>query len=142
MKYFSIQELTSSNKATALGMPNEPGETEVRALTALIDKVLDPIREKWGKPITVNSGYRSKKLNSAVKGVPTSQHLKGEAADITAGSPELNKKLFEQIKSMEEKGEIEFDQLIWERGSKIGPAWIHISYKATGVNRHQTISIK
>ena len=99
MKYFSISELTYSTKAKELHIDNTPfSYAIVDNLTNLIENLLDPIRDAWGKPLHVNSGYRCPALNKAVGGKPTSQHLKGEAADITAGSKAENKKLFEMIK--------------------------------------------
>jgi hypothetical protein len=128
MKYFTIKELTS----TGTGMPNVPGTVETENLTNLVDKLLDPVREKWGKPIRVNSGYRSMTVNMTVGGATTSQHLKGEAADITAGSKEDNKKLFEIIKA----GYV-FDQLIDESDY----TWLHVSLKRDGVNRKQILHL-
>ena len=84
-QFFTIKELTDSETASKRGIDNTPGDSEKQALTRLIDNCLDPIRRMWGRPITVNSGYRCDKLNAAVGGVPTSQHRLGEAADITAG---------------------------------------------------------
>ena len=75
----------------------------------LCQKVLQPLRDKFGSAIIVNSGYRSPAVNKAVGGVPTSQHVRGEAADITAGSKERNKRLFEILKT------IEVDQTIDEK---------------------------
>lgn len=99
MKYFTISELTYSTKARELHIDNTPFSYEVvDNLTNLIENLLEPIREAWGKPLNVNSGYRCSALNKAVGGKPTSQHLKGEAVDITAGSKAENKKLFEMIK--------------------------------------------
>lgn len=100
MKYFSLTELTHSTKAKELHIDNTPfSYSIIDNLTNLIESLLDPIREMWGKPLHVNSGYRCLALNKAVGGKPTSQHLKGEAADITAGSKADNKKLFEMIKA-------------------------------------------
>lgn len=98
-----------------------------------MEQCLDPIREAWGKPIRVNRGYSSKQLNAAVGGVATSQHLRGEAADITTGTREDNKRLFDLIQTLG----VEFDQLIDESGYK----WLHISYKAQG-NRRQVLHLK
>jgi hypothetical protein len=128
MKYFTLKELT----ATGTGKPNMPGTAETENLTNLVDKLLDPVREKWGKPIRVNSGYRSIAVNLEVKGAATSQHLKGEAADITAGSKDDNKKLFEMIKS-----DFMFDQLIDETDY----TWLHVSLKRNGVNRKQILHL-
>ena len=90
--------------------------------------MLDPLRQAWGRPIIVNSGYRSPAVNRAVGGVPNSQHTRGEAADITAGSPELNRQLYELAQRLA----LPYDQLIDERGYR----WLHVSHKAAG-NRRQ-----
>ena len=132
MKYFTIHELTHSDTAHQKGIDNTPPPAIKVKLTSLINNLLDPIREAWGDPITVNSGYRCPVLNKAVGGVPTSQHQKGEAADITVGSPELNRQLFDLIA----KGDFDFDQLIDE--SNYG--WVHISYSA-GKNRHKILHL-
>lgn len=135
MTYFSISELTYSSKARELHIDNTPFSlTVIDNLTNLVESLLDPIREMWGKPLHVNSGYRCLALNKAVGGKPTSQHLKGEAADITAGSKADNKKLFEMIKA----SGLVYDQLIDEYGF----SWIHISLKRDGGNRKQIIAVK
>jgi hypothetical protein len=90
-------------------------------LQALVEHVLDPARERLGMPITVNSGYRCLAHNKAVGGVKNSQHLKGEAADITCAD---NKRLAEIIEQLGN-----FDQLI------VYPTFLHVSYKRQGVNR-------
>ena len=129
MRYFTIEELEHSDTATKYKIDNTSnGETRTN-LIKLIELLLDPIRTKWGKPIKVNSGYRCSKLNRMVGGASTSQHLLGEAADITVGSPEENRKLFEMILSMN----ILFDQLILEDGGK----WIHISLKWRVVSKNR-----
>ena len=133
MKYFTIHELTQSDTAQQKGIDNTPPPAIKVKLTSLINNLLDPIREAWDSPITVNSGYRCPVLNKAVGGVPTSQHQKGEAADITVGSPELNRQLFDLIA----KGDFDFDQLIDESNY----SWVHISY-AVGKNRHAILHIK
>lgn len=136
MKYFTIAELTKSATADARGIDNTP-PPEVRVkLSNLIHNLLDPIRERWGAPIYVNSGFRCPQLNMIMPGAsPTSQHMKGEAADITAGSVEKNRRLFELIKAMAAEGVISFDQLIDEQGL----SWIHVSHKAGGGNRGQIL---
>lgn len=142
MKYFTIAELSRSTVAAARNIDNTPPAGVRIALTALVDRVLDPVREAWGRPLTVNSGYRSLALNAAAGGASTSQHLRGEAADITAGSAALNKQLFDLIVKMAADGSLdpafEFDQLIDERGY----SWIHVSYRADGRNRNQKLHIK
>jgi len=120
MKYFTIKELTRSTTAQLRGIDNTPSRQVVKNLTALVDNVLDPLREAWGRPIHVNSGYRCAELNKAVGGVPASQHMRGEAADITAGSRELNRKLYALLRRLY----LPVDQAINEHDF----SWIHISY--------------
>lgn len=139
MKHFSIKELTRSDTAIRKGIDNTAPKEEQENLTRLVDKVLDPLREAWGGPITVTSGYRSAALNRAVGGSATSDHLKGCAADITVGSREQNKKLFMLIRKLG----LPFDQLIHEKGSvKDGPDWVHVSYRRMGQNRKQILYLK
>ena len=132
MKYFTINELVASSEAVKRKIDNTPPPPVRVKLAGLINNLLDPIRERWGKPVTVNSGYRCPLLNKTVGGVPASQHVKGEAADITAGNPEKNRQLFDSIVS----GGFDFDQLIDEKGFR----WIHISYSA-GKNRKQILHL-
>lgn len=141
MTYFTIEELCASSVARARSIDNTPDAAKRQKLQTLIEQLLDPIRTAWGNPITVNSGYRCPKLNAAVGGASTSQHLRGEAADITVGSPAENKRLFDKIVELQKAGRIAFDQLIWEKGTAAGPEWIHISYRA-GANRNQILHLK
>ena len=127
MEFFTVKELTRSTTAEARKIDNTPtGEAEANII-ALIDNVLDPLRREYGNPITVTSGYRSPKLNASVGGVKTSQHQKGQAADITAGSPEENKRLFDLAQELN----LPFCQLIDEKRYK----WVHISYDKNNVKR-------
>ena len=126
MKYFTIQELTRSATARRLGIDNTPPASAVKALHELVDCVLDPLREAWGGPIKVNSGYRCPLLNEAVGGTPTSQHQSGEAADITVGSRSGNRRLLTLIKRLD----LPVDQCIDEKGCR----WIHVSHRR-GRNR-------
>lgn len=136
MKYFSIEELCASDTAERKKIDNTPNADARLRMQRLIEQLLDPIRAAWGGPITVNSGYRSPALNRAVGGVATSQHVKGEAADITVGSTSDNKRLFDKIVELQKAGKIAFDQLIDESNF----AWIHISYRA-GNNRNQILHL-
>ena len=131
-RFFSIDELSKSDTAIKKGIDNIPPEKVRRSLEALIDNVLDPLRAAYGKPITVNSGYRSPALNKAVGGAAGSQHLSGEAADISVGSRDGNKQLLELACKLE----LPFDQLIDEKNF----AWVHISYGAR--NRRQVLRLK
>lgn len=119
MKYFTIKELTKSSTAETKGIDNTPTPEVERNLTALVDNILDGVREIYGKPITVNSGYRCPELNKAVGGSATSDHVKGFAADITGGSKEENERLFYLIKY-----NFNFKQLIDEKDF----SWVHVSY--------------
>lgn len=131
MKHFTIKELAHSDTALAKGIDNFPTAEAISNLTKLVDNVLDPLREKYGKPICVSSGYRSAILNRSVNGATSSQHRLGEAADITVGSKEENRKLFEIIKS-----ELTFDQLIDEKDF----SWVHVSFRE-GRNRKQVLKL-
>ena len=83
MKYFCVEEMISSATALREGIDNRPSKCAYHLLHVLVDQLLDPIREAWGKPIIVSSGYRCKELNALVGGVKNSHHLLGCAADIT-----------------------------------------------------------
>lgn len=122
MKYFTIKELCESSTAKEHKINNSPNSVIKRHLTLLVKFILDPLREKYGKPITVSSGYRCEELNELVGGAKNSQHKKGLAADITTGSISENKKLFDLIIKLN----LPFDQLINENNYK----WIHVSYSA------------
>lgn len=132
MKHFTIEEMTESSTAKAKDIDNTPSQEILAKLQKLIEAILDPLREWYGKPIRVNSGYRCEALNKAVGSKSNnSQHLYGEAADITAGSKEENKKLFEYIKD-----NLPFDQLINESDF----SWIHVSYRE-GRLRKQVLAL-
>ena len=124
--------MTKSATAQRKGIKNDPSIQVCQSLTALIEKVLDPLREAYGKPIIVTSGYRCEKLNKAVGGAASSQHVKGEAADIRSvqDTPEENKKLFDLIVKLK----LPFDQLINEYNYD----WVHVSYGA----RHRRQKLK
>ena len=120
MKYFTIKELCTSTTATLKKINNTPNSYVINNLRMLVEQILDPLRERYGKPITVTSGFRCKELNIAVNGSKTSQHVEGLAADITAGSSKENKILFKLIQELN----LPFDQLIDEKNFR----WIHVSF--------------
>lgn len=126
---FSLQELTASAKALAKGIDNTPSDEAIEALKALCENVLQPARDEVGS-IEVSSGYRCPALNKAVKGAKNSQHVLGEAADI---SNDDSAALFHFIRE-----NLEFDQLIWEEGNDEQPAWVHVSYSLNG-NRNTVL---
>lgn len=126
-KYFTLEELTVTNT----GLPNKPNVEQINSLKLLVENVLDPARELSNGPITVNSGFRSPAVNShkTIKGSSTSQHLKGEAADIDSSD---NAKLFNIIRKY-----CVFDQLINENNY----SWIHVSYSSNN-NRGEVLEYK
>lgn len=134
MKYFTIKELISSSTATQHNINNTPTKEIEENLKALVDNILDPLREAYGKPIIVTSGYRCEKLNTLLKGSKTSQHRFGQAADIKTSldTPTENKKLFDLVQKLN----LPFDQLIDEYNFN----WVHVSYSPR--NRKQVLHIK
>ncbi len=131
-KYFSIKELCASTTATAKGIDNTPNAEQAVNMEILITKLLDPLREKWGAPIKVNSGFRSLALNKTVGGAKTSQHMKGQAADLNAGNKAKNEQLYNLLLS----SGLEFDQLIDESNF----TWLHVSYNE-GSNRNMAFKL-
>lgn len=133
MKHFTMKEMCRSNVAQLKRIDNTPNEEQKANLEALVDNVLDPLRELFGKPIMVSSGFRSKDLNAAIGGAKNSQHMRGEAADIYTGTKAGNKELFDLIVKY-----LPYDQLIDEKDF----SWVHVSYRKDGKNRGQQLVIK
>ena len=121
MKYFSLREMTKSDTARRLGIDNTPSDSIKKNLTLFIEKVLDPIREDWGSPIIVSSGYRCPELNKAVGGVNTSGHMYGFCADLQVKG-DLRKFSNFVIEWMKEH-QMKFDQIIWEKWGNV--TWLH-----------------
>lgn len=137
-KNFSYDELIASSTAKRLGLDNTPSYEEKEKLRQLAEDILQPIRDAWRAPIVVNSGYRSQEVNKAVGGSKTSQHLKGEAADISIGGKERNKKLFNFIYKLISQGKIKVGQLIDEFGYQ----WIHVSLPRKDKPNNQILHLK
>jgi len=133
-KHISYKEATQSQTATRKGIKNDPTLEQLNSMKLIAEKVFEPLREWYGKPITISSFFRSEKLNKAIGGSTTSQHGKGEAMDIDTEKD--NAILFLRIK---ENGL--FDQLIWEFGDDKNPDWVHVSYKKEG-NRSEVLRAK
>lgn len=133
MKYFTIQELIKSDTAKRSKINNVPTKQEELNIIALVDNILDPLREAYGKPIIITSGFRCERLNKLVNGSKTSQHRTGQAADIRTieDTVEENKKLFNLVQELN----LPFDQLINEYNYD----WIHVSYSPR--NRKQILHI-
>lgn len=121
-KYFKISELLHSDIAEREHIDNTPDDGDLENLQKLIDAVLDPVRERFGSGIYVTSGLRKELLNKRVKGSPTSQHKKGEAADLVPCNGNVIG-LFNLCCEMIKNGEINVGQLINENNG----AWVHIS---------------
>lgn len=127
MKHFSFQEFERSETAYRHGIDNTALEEARRNIAVLVDRVLDPLREAWGKPLTVTSGYRCPELNKIVGGAKTSHHLRGMAADISTGNRVENRRLFQMVLDLK----LPFTQLIDEKNF----AWVHISLDPADVKR-------
>lgn len=125
-EHFTLQELTFSSTAVAKKLDNTPSEAVLANLSKLSNGLLEVVRKAYGHPIKITSGYRSPKVNSAVGGSKTSQHLTGEAADMKAIGT-TNKELFDVIVKLIKDRKILCGQLIWEYGTKKEPGWIHLS---------------
>jgi zinc D-Ala-D-Ala carboxypeptidase len=143
-KNLELSEVTRSETAKRKGISNMPTPEHIENFKKLAENVFQPIREHFGVPIRISSGYRSEALNKAIGGagkvingkyVASSQHCKGEAIDIDMdGSSITNKQVFDFIKE-----KLNFDQLIWEFGTSTNPDWVHVSYDSEGKQRKQIL---
>ena len=132
-KNFCLSEFTRSDTAKRLSINNDNVDMEVVLnLAFLCHMVLQPLRDRFG-PITISSGFRTQALNRAVGGAADSQHLRGEAADISLPSWQEGKEYFGYLATLPL-----YDQLIWEQ--RAGICWIHISIKRLGTNRRQILN--
>lgn len=135
---FTMEELTASATAKRLKIDNTPTKEVRDSLTKLTTTILQPIRDEWGKPIIITSGYRCPALNKAVGGAKASQHMYGQAADIKVGGRKENKELFDLILKMKDEGKIKFGQLIDEYNYQ----WLHISLPRVGKVNNQVLHVK
>ena len=133
-KNISYREATRSTTANRRGIDNTPTAEVLENMMIVADACFQPLREWYGKPIRINSFYRSPVLNKAIGGSKTSDHCFGRAIDMD--TEEDNGKLFEWCKE-----NLIYDQLIWEYGDSENPDWIHISFRL-GKNRRQTLRAK
>ena len=135
---FNLKEMTKSDTATRLGLDNTPGEAEIESLRLLCEKVLQPVRDHFGKSVTVNSGYRSPESNAAVGGSKTSDHCKGQAADIEIpGVP--NAELAQWIMD-----NCDYTQLILEFYTQGIPdsGWVHVSFDPSNLKMQELTAVK
>ena len=124
--HLDLSEVIRSDSAKRNGISNMPTGEHIANFMLLAEKIFEPIREHFGVPIHISSGYRSKELNAKIGGSATSQHCKGLAVDIDMdGSTNgvSNADVFNYIKD-----NLPFDQLIWEFGNEDNPDWVHVSY--------------
>ena len=124
-KNFDWKEFEKSDTASRLHINNAIRDWDVRDnIKALVEDILQPLRDAWGGPLFINSGYRCPELNKAVGGVETSQHAKGQAADVACTDPYALAKLVKRMR-------LDVDQVI------LYPSFLHLSYKKDGENRNQ-----
>jgi len=136
-QHLDLAEVTRSDSAKRKGISNMPTPEHIENFKKLAENIFEPIRKHFGVPIMISSGYRSKALNTAIGGSLTSQHCSGEAIDIDmdgTANGVTNKMVFEYIKA-----NLNFDQLIWEFGTKDAPDWVHVSFESTGKQRKQIL---
>ena len=133
-KNLTLKEAIKSNTATRKGIDNTPDQWAINNLKALAENIFQPIRDHFGVPIGVSSGFRGKDLNKAIGGSKYSQHMIGEALDLDADmyGKVTNAEIFNYVKN-----NLDWDQMIWEFGDDEEPNWVHISYREGGPNRKQ-----
>ncbi len=125
-KNLNLAEVTRSETAKRRKIDNAPTDEHIENLRILAANIFQPLRDHFGKPIYISSGYRSEALNKAIKGSKTSQHCKGEAIDIdndNANNGVSNRDIYEFIRD-----NLKFDQLINEFPNKQNPSWVHVSF--------------
>lgn len=135
---FTLSEMTKSETALRHNLDNTPGETEIENLRVLCERVLQPVRDHYGKGVKVNSGFRHPDVNAAVGGSKTSDHCKGQAADIEIpGVP--NHELAEWIKA-----NLDYTQLILEFYTRGVPdsGWVHVSYDPANLKKQDLTATK
>lgn len=121
-EFFTLGEFCISNTAARKGIDNTPPNPIIENIKALCTNILDPLRRKAAKPIVISSGYRCPRLNVAVGGASTSQHVKGQAADLIIPGMTI-----EEVCAIVRDLKLPFDQLIDEFGQ-----WTHVSYVPKG----------
>ena len=133
-KHLSLAEVSRSETAKRRGINNTPSGEHLANFKLLAENIFEPIREHFGVPIHISSGYRSKELNSAINGSLTSQHCEGQAIDIDMDSSTngvTNKMVFDFIKD-----NLNFDQLI----NEFNYSWVHVSFDSSGKQRKQILN--
>ena len=135
--HFTLAEMTKSQTALRLGLDNNPSQQEIKSLTTLCVEVLEPVRAEFKRPVIISSGFRAPAVNAAIGSRSTSQHCKGEAADIEIPGVD-NFAVYTWL------GEtVAFDQLILEFYTDGEPmsGWVHVSYVSSDANRGERLRI-
>ena len=138
-EHVSYKEGIYSRTATRRGIDNIPDDEQLSNMKLIAKKIFEPLREFVGGPIKINSFFRCKKLNTAIGGSRTSQHIKGQAIDIddTFGH-KTNAEMYHYIKD-----NLQFDHMVWEFGNDNNPNWIHVSFVTHRKNRKKlTVAYK
>ena len=131
-KNFSLNEFISSETALRRGIDNTPSAEVLANLKALCENIMQPLRDWYGKPINITSGYRSPALNRAIKGAANSDHMRGQAVDFTLPKEDYPK-VFEWLRN-----NVQFTQIIDE----FGFSWIHISYDKNNLKKQALKAVK
>ena len=134
--HFSLEEMIRSGVAISRRIDNTPTEEDIERMCLLCENVLEPIRRRFGVT-RISSGYRSRELNKAVGGAPSSQHMRGEAADIHISDMETWMKIYDFVRK-----HLDFDQMLFEHRMSNGCRWLHISYTARRTNRRQALTVQ
>lgn len=130
---FTLAEMTKSATASRRGLDNTPSPQVIAAMTLLCNRVLEPVRAHYKRPVIITSGYRAPAVNKAAGGAASSQHVDGEASDFTVhGVPNI-----EVCRWME--AELNYDQLIYEFGES---GWIHASYRADRLRNMEMSAVR
>lgn len=132
-KYITYEEATISQTAVRKKIVNIPNDDQLANMQKVATEIFDKVREHFDKPIRVSSFFRSEKLNKAIGGSKTSQHVKGQAIDMQGMNGLTNREIFEYIKN-----NLDFDQLI----NEYDYSWVHVSYVSKEKNRKQILIIK
>ena len=133
-KNFQLSEFLVSQTAERLRLDNTPNAQNIANLKLLCEKVLQPIRDNFNKPVVITSGFRSVAVNRAIGGSTKSQHMQGQAADFTIPSID-NYQLAKWIEAS-----LNYDQLILEFYTGGNTGWIHVGYSPRHLNQELTIN--
>ena len=135
-KNLTLKECIRSGTADRLGIDNTPDEWATENLKKVAEHIFQPLRDHFGVPVYVSSGYRSPDLNRAIGGSKRSQHMEGRALDLDADvfGDISNAEIFHYIREC-----LEFDQVVWEFGDEDNPSWVHVSYVHGGTNRKRCL---